>query len=112
MKLLLLMFGVALQMVALYVAFYSDMDGNIYLATLISVAAMSCIMVIRSLIAPVCLLSGILVGLSLSHNDSDLVVLSSLEKQAMNALSIEAKQDSQPSSQPFAQEAFFTPESE
>ena len=104
MKLVLLMFGVALQCLALYVAFYSDMDGNIYMATLISVAAMSCIMVIRSLIAPVCLLSGILLGLSLSHNDADLEVLTSLEKQAMNALSIQQQEEAKP----IVKEAFYS----
>ncbi|WP_051901836.1 hypothetical protein [Photobacterium sanctipauli] len=83
-----LAFGVLLQFVALYVAFYSGVEGNLYLATLISVAAMGCLVVIRSLIAPVCLAAGILIGLSLSHNDADLEMLGVLEDQAIAALNL------------------------
>ncbi|MGF1724953.1 hypothetical protein [Photobacterium nomapromontoriensis] len=82
MTIKVLSIGVCLQLVAFYVAFFSDVQGNIYFATLISVAAIGCITVIRSFTAPVCLLAGILVGLSLSHNDSDLQLLSDLEQRA------------------------------
>lgn len=87
MKIKVLLVGVLLQLVALYVAFFSGLQGNIYLATLISVAAMGCIAVIRGFTAPVCLLAGVLVGLSLSHNDSDLLMLSVLEQQAVSLFS-------------------------
>ncbi|MGF1702475.1 hypothetical protein L4D09_19455 [Photobacterium makurazakiensis] len=89
MKLALLTTGVLLQFIALFVAFYSDVEGNIYIATLISVAAMGCIVTIRSLAAPVCLIAGILIGLSLSHNQSDLKTLNLLEQQAIAALNFE-----------------------
>lgn len=81
MKLTFLLFGVFLQGVAIYIAFYSEFTGNIYLATIISVFSICCLTAIRSLIAPVCLLAGILVGLSLSHNELDLQTLTVLEQQ-------------------------------
>lgn len=79
MKLTVLAIGVLLQFIALYIAFYLDMPGNIYLATLISVLSICSLITIRGLMAPVCLLAGILIGLSLSHNESDLEFLAKLE---------------------------------
>ena len=83
MKIAVLSLGALLQFFALYIAFYSDLPGNIYFATLISVAAMACVLVIRHLVAPVCLMAGILIGLSLSHNESDLKTLNVLEGQML-----------------------------
>lgn len=71
--------GVILQGLALYVAFYTDIRGNIYLATIISVLSICCLIAVRSLIAPASMLAGILIGLSLSHNESDLKFLNHLE---------------------------------
>jgi len=81
MKIAFLLFGVFLQGVAIYIAFFSELVGDIYLATLVSVLSICCLITIRSLIAPVCLFAGILVGLSLSHNELDLQVLTDLEQQ-------------------------------
>ncbi|MCW8327952.1 hypothetical protein MD588_03955 [Photobacterium sp. SDRW27] len=86
MKVAILSVGVVLQCIALYIAFYSSISGNIYLATLISVAAICCLITIRSIFAPVCLLAGILVGLSLSHNEADLQLLTQLEKNIQAAV--------------------------
>ena len=84
MKIAILSVGALLQVVALYIAFYSDIDGNIYLATLVSVLSICCLVAIRSLIAPACLLAGILVGLSLSHNKVDLQLITHWEKSIQN----------------------------
>ena len=83
MKIAVISLGALLQFLSLYVAFYSDIPGKIYFATLISVVAMGCILVLRHWVAPVCLLAGILIGLSLSHNSSDLQLLSALEDQVV-----------------------------
>ncbi|PSW13270.1 hypothetical protein C9J01_10475 [Photobacterium rosenbergii] len=83
MKIAVLSLGALLQFFALYIAFYSDLYGSIYLATLISVVAMACVLVVRHLVAPVCLMAGILIGLSLSHNESDLKTLNVLEGQVL-----------------------------
>lgn len=83
MKIAVLLLGALLQFFALYIAFYSDLPGSIYFATLISVVAMACVLVIRHLVAPVCLMAGILIGLSLSHNESDLKTLNVLEGQML-----------------------------
>ncbi|WP_299018602.1 hypothetical protein [uncultured Photobacterium sp.] len=79
MKLAALSIGVLLQFISLYIAFYSDVPGNIYLATLISVMSVCTLIIIRSLIAPACLLAGVIVGLSLSHNEADLQLLTKIE---------------------------------
>lgn len=81
MKIAFLSVGVLLQGVALYIAFYSEILGSIYLATLVSVLSICCLMAIRSLIAPVCLFAGVLVGLSISHNELDLQVLTQIEQR-------------------------------
>ncbi|MFC1503130.1 hypothetical protein ACFL53_02100 [Pseudomonadota bacterium] len=79
MKLIFLIAGVLLQGLALYVAFYTEIRGNIYLATIVSVLSICCLISIRSLIAPASMMAGILIGLSLSHNGSDLKFLKYLE---------------------------------
>lgn len=86
MKIAVLSLGALLQFLALYIAFYSSLSGGIYLATLISVTAMACIFVVRHLVAPVCLMAGVLIGLSLSHNEADLKTLSLFESQALALL--------------------------
>ena len=86
MKIAVLSLGALLQFFALYIAFYSDLNGSIYLATLISVVAMACVLVVRHLVAPVCLMAGILIGLSLSHNEVDLKTLNVLEGQMLTWL--------------------------
>ncbi|MGF1759839.1 hypothetical protein L4D76_18245 [Photobacterium sagamiensis] len=79
MKLVFLIAGVLLQGLALYVAFYTEVRGNIYLATIVSVLSICCLISVRSLIAPASMMAGILIGLSLSHNESDLKLLNHLE---------------------------------
>lgn len=86
MKIAVLSLGALLQLASLYIAFYSGLPGSIYLATLISIAGMFCILVVRYLAAPVILMAGVLIGLSLSHNESDLKTLSLLETQALALL--------------------------
>lgn len=89
MRLVILCFGAVLQFVALYIAFYSEMHGNIYLATLVSVVSICCLITIRSLLAPACLLAGIVVGLSLSHNKADLMLLTQWEQTIQNVMRAE-----------------------
>lgn len=84
MKLFVLFIGMLLQGLAVYIAFFSGVGGsNVYIATIISIISLCTLMAIRSLIAPVCTFMGILIGLSLSHNQADLSVLAKLE-QAVN----------------------------
>lgn len=81
MKLFVLFIGMLLQGLAVYIAFFSGVDGsNVYIATIISIISLCTLMAIRSLIAPVCTFMGILIGLSLSHNQADLSVLAKLEQ--------------------------------
>lgn len=91
MKIAFLSVGVLLQGIALYIAFYSELSGSIYLATLVSVLSICCLMAIRSLIAPVCLFAGVLVGLSLSHNELDLQVLTQIEQRLQAMVQAEFK---------------------
>ncbi|MGF1863363.1 hypothetical protein [Photobacterium profundum] len=84
MKLFVLFIGMLLQGLAVYIAFFSGVGGsNVYIATIISIISLSTLMAIRSLIAPACTFMGIIIGLSLSHNQADLSVLAKLE-QAVN----------------------------
>ncbi|MGF1877733.1 hypothetical protein L4D77_20755 [Photobacterium frigidiphilum] len=84
MKFFVLFIGMLLQGLAVYIAFLSGVGGsNVYIATIISIISLCTLMTIRSLIAPVCTFMGILIGLSLSHNQADLSVLAKLE-QAVN----------------------------
>lgn len=84
MKFFVLFIGMLLQGLAAYIAFLSGVGGsNVYIATIISIISLCTLMTIRSLIAPVCTFMGILIGLSLSHNQADLSVLAKLE-QAVN----------------------------
>ncbi|PSW06211.1 hypothetical protein [Photobacterium lipolyticum] len=85
MKLIFLITGILLQGVALYVAFYTELRGNIYLATIVSVLSICCLISVRSLIAPASMMAGILIGLSLSHNESDLKFLNHLESSVYAA---------------------------
>jgi hypothetical protein len=81
MQLFVLFIGMLLQGLAVYIAFFSGVGGsNIYIATIISIISLCTLMAIRSLIAPVCTFMGILIGLSLSHNQADLSVLAKLEQ--------------------------------
>ncbi|MCQ1059490.1 hypothetical protein ACQKPX_21310 [Photobacterium sp. DNB23_23_1] len=91
MKIAVLSLGALLQFFALYIAFYSGFAGGIYLATLISVAAMASMLVVRHLVAPVCLMAGVLIGLSLSHNEADLKMLSLFESQALALLQLDSR---------------------
>ena len=50
MKIAVLSLGALLQFFALYIAFYSGLAGGIYLATLVSVAAMACMLAVRHLL--------------------------------------------------------------
>ncbi|NAW66098.1 hypothetical protein [Photobacterium halotolerans] len=67
--------GVTIQAVAIYVAFFTQFPGHLYIATILMVLALTSLMAIRSLIAPACLLAGVIVGLALSHNQSDVKLL-------------------------------------
>lgn len=67
--------GAIIQVVAIYVAFFTQWPGHLYLATILMVLALASLMAIRSLIAPVCLLAGVIVGLALSHNQTDAKLL-------------------------------------
>lgn len=81
MKFFVLFIGMLLQGVAVYIACFSGVGGsNVYLATIVSIISLCTLMAIRSLIAPVCTFMGIIIGLSLSHNQADLSVLNSLEQ--------------------------------
>ncbi|MGR5064964.1 hypothetical protein [Photobacterium sp. DNB22_13_2] len=91
MKIAVLLLGALLQFFALYIAFYSGLPGGIYLATLISVAAMASMLVVRHLVAPVCLVAGVLIGLSLSHNEADLKTLSLFESHALALLQADSR---------------------
>ncbi|OAN17778.1 hypothetical protein A3K86_02340 [Photobacterium jeanii] len=82
MKLLFLILGTLLQGLALYVAFYLEADWNIYLATMISAFGLCTLVGVRSLIAPACLMAGIMIGLSLSHNEVDVQLLHQMEQTA------------------------------
>jgi hypothetical protein len=81
MKLFVLFIGMLLQGLAVYIAFFSGVGGsNIYIATIISIISLCTLMAIRSLIAPVCTFMGVLIGLSLSHNQADLSAMAKLEQ--------------------------------
>ncbi|GAB6261979.1 hypothetical protein PSSHI_22220 [Photobacterium sp. R1] len=71
----MLILGGLIQAVAVYIAFFSQFSGHLYIATILMVVALSSLMAIRSLIAPVCLLAGVIVGLALSHNQTDIKLL-------------------------------------
>ncbi|MDO6705368.1 hypothetical protein [Photobacterium sp. 1_MG-2023] len=75
MTIFLLVLGGLVQVAATYVAFFTQFSGHLYLATILMVIALASLMAIRSLIAPVCLLAGIIIGLAISHNQADLKFL-------------------------------------
>lgn len=78
MAIIFLISGSLIQAVAIYVAFFAQFSGHLYLATLLMVIALGSLMAIRSLIAPACLLAGVIVGLSLSQNQTDIQFLNQM----------------------------------
>ncbi|QUJ68788.1 hypothetical protein KDD30_06785 [Photobacterium sp. GJ3] len=83
MTIFLLALGGVIQVAATYVAFFTQFSGHLYLATILMVIALASLMAIRSLIAPVCLLAGIIIGLAISQNQADLKFLNQMN-QMMN----------------------------
>lgn len=79
LKLTMLLFGLMLQLIALYIAFFEEFYGNIYLATLLVVLSLVGLLLFKGLVAPVCLLAGVVIGLSLSHNQADRQILTHLQ---------------------------------
>ncbi|PSW25807.1 hypothetical protein C9I94_04335 [Photobacterium swingsii] len=82
MKLLFLIFGALLQCLALYVAFFIESSWSVYLATMFSAFGLCTLVGVRSLMAPACLMAGIMIGLSLSHNEVDVQLLHQIEETA------------------------------
>ncbi|KDM91466.1 hypothetical protein [Photobacterium galatheae] len=73
-----LVLGGLIQATAVYVAFFTQFSGHLYVATILMVIALSSLMAIRSLIAPACLLAGVIVGLALSHHQTNINLLNAV----------------------------------
>ncbi|KXI22576.1 hypothetical protein [Photobacterium sanguinicancri] len=82
MKLLFLILGALLQGLAIYMAFFVESSWSVYVATIMSAFGLCTLVGVRSLIAPACLMAGILIGLSLSHNEVDVQLLHQMEATA------------------------------